>query len=154
MRDVERWFGNYAGDHRNPANVLIHWICVPAILWAVIAALWTLPVPAMLGRPGLWSALAMVAALAWYLRLSKPIGAAMLLVFVLAGGLSEILYRSLGSRGLLATAVAVFVLAWTGQFIGHRFEGRRPSFLTDLVYLLVGPAWLAGTLMTRLGLRW
>lgn len=154
MRDVERWFGNYANDHQNRANVLIHWICVPAILWAVIALLWVVPVPGMLGRPGLWSALAMVAALAWYLRLSKPIGAAMLLVFVLAGGLSEVLYRGLGSRGLLVTAVAVFVLAWIGQFIGHRFEGRRPSFLTDLAYLLVGPAWLAGKLMTRLGLRW
>jgi hypothetical protein len=27
-----------------------------------------------------------------------------------------------------------------------------PSFLTDLVYLLIGPAWVVGKLMRRLGI--
>jgi uncharacterized membrane protein YGL010W len=36
----------------------------------------------------------------------------------------------------------VFVVAWVGQFIGHHIEGRRPSFFTDLVYLMIGPVWV------------
>jgi uncharacterized membrane protein YGL010W len=47
-------------------------------------------------------------------------------------------------------AIVVFVGAWIGQFVGHRIEGRRPSFFTDLFYLLVGPAWLMGKAMRRL----
>ncbi len=43
---------------------------------------------------------------------------------------------------VLATAAVVFVLAWIGQFVGHRIEGRKPSFLEDVKFLLVGPAWL------------
>jgi uncharacterized membrane protein YGL010W len=39
-------------------------------------------------------------------------------------------------------AIVVFVVAWVGQFVGHRIEGRKPSFLEDLQFLLVGPAWL------------
>jgi uncharacterized membrane protein YGL010W len=31
-------------------------------------------------------------------------------------------------------------------------EGRRPSFLTDLAYLLIGPLWLMGKLMRRIGI--
>lgn len=47
----------------------------------------------------------------------------------------------------------MFVVAWIGQFIGHQFEGRKPSFLTDLAYLLIGPAWLMAKLLRRLGFK-
>src|SRR5947208_1447658 len=88
-REVDRWLGNYSEDHRNPTNITIHWICVPAILWTVIALLWIVPVPAMLGRAGLWAAAAMVLAFAFYLRLSRPLAFAMLAVFVLLGLVTE-----------------------------------------------------------------
>jgi uncharacterized membrane protein YGL010W len=153
MRSVDDWFSHYGDDHRHPLNRAIHWICVPAILWAVVAALWLVPVSPSIGRPGFWCGLAMVGAFAFYWRLSRPLGAAMLLVFVLFGFATEGLYRTLGPQHLLALAIGVFVLAWIGQFIGHRIEGRRPSFLTDLAYLLIGPAWLAGKVMRRFGLR-
>lgn len=150
MRDVNSWFDSYSADHRNPVNRLIHWLCVPAILWTVIAALWVIPVSPSLGRPGFWCALVMVAAFTFYWRLSRPIGIAMLLVFVLLGVLTEWLYRDLGPHRLLPLAAVVFVVAWIGQFVGHLVEGRRPSFLTDLAYLLIGPAWLAGKLLRKL----
>lgn len=152
MRDIASWFDSYAEDHQNPVNRLIHWVCVPAILWAVIAALWTLPVPVSLGRPGLWCGLIMVGALSFYWRLSRPIGVAMFVVFVFFALISEGLYRWLGPLVLMWLAIAVFVVAWIGQFIGHRIEGRRPSFMTDLAYLLIGPAWLTGKLLKRAGI--
>lgn len=154
MRTVNDWFGNYSKDHRHPTNRVIHWICVPAILWSVIAALWVIPVPAAVGRPGFWAAMAMVASFAFYWRMSKPIGFAMLIVFVALGLLTEWLYRTLGPSDLLWLALAVFVVAWIGQFIGHKIEGARPSFFTDLAYLLIGPAWLAGKLMRRFNIAW
>ncbi|WP_300615412.1 Mpo1-like protein [Dokdonella sp.] len=154
MRSVNDWFGSYSADHQNPVNRLIHWICVPAILWAVIAFLWLIPVPASIGRPGLWCGLVMVGALAFYWRLSRPLGAAMFAAFVLLALLTEFLFRRLGSNDLFWVAVAVFAVAWVGQFIGHLIEGRRPSFFTDLQYLLIGPAWLMGKLMRRVGLAY
>lgn len=149
MRSVHEWFGNYSKDHRHPTNRLIHWICVPLILWSVIAAIWVIPVPASIGRPGFWAGMAMVAAFAFYWKMSRPIGLAMLIVFVVLGLLTEWLYRTLGPIDLLWLAIGVFVLAWIGQFIGHVIEGARPSFFTDLAYLLIGPAWLAGKAMRR-----
>ena len=154
MRSVNEWFGNYSADHRNPTNRLIHWICVPAILWSAIAALWVIPVSPSIGRPGFWCGLAMVGALAFYFRLSRSLGLAMLVVFVAFGFLSDVLYRQLGPHDLLMLAIAVFVIAWIGQFIGHKIEGRKPSFLTDLAYLLIGPAWLTGKVMRRIGVAY
>jgi uncharacterized membrane protein YGL010W len=152
MRSVNDWFDSYSADHQHPVNRLIHWICVPAILWAAIAALWLIPVSPLIGRQGLWCSLMMVAAFAFYWRLSRPLGAAMFVVFVVFGLVTEWLYRTLGPAHLLWLAIGVFVVAWIGQFIGHLIEGRRPSFFTDLAYLLIGPAWLTGKLMRRFGI--
>ena len=154
MRSIDDWFDSYSRDHQHPTNRLIHWICVPAILWAVIAALWLVPVSPSIGRPGFWCGLVMVGALSFYWRLSRPLGVAMLVVFVLLALLSEGLLRTLGPQRLLWLALGVFVAAWIGQFIGHLIEGRRPSFLTDLAYLLIGPAWLAGKVLRRLGVTY
>ena len=35
------------------------------------------------------------------------------------------------------------MIAWIGQFIGHKIEGAKPSFFEDLQFLLIGPAWVA-----------
>ena len=153
-REVDRWLGNYSEDHRNPTNILIHWICVPLILWTVIALLWVVPVPALLGRAGLWAGAAMFAALAFYLRLSRALGLAMFVAFVALGLITEALYRSLGTSALMWLAIGVFVVAWIAQFVGHKIEGKRPSFLTDLAYLLIGPAWIVAKIMRKLGIAY
>jgi len=38
--------------------------------------------------------------------------------------------------------LTLFFLAWIGQFYGHQLEGKKPSFLQDLQFLLIGPAWV------------
>lgn len=154
MRSIHDWFDSYGADHKNPTNQLIHWICVPAILWAVIALLWLLPVPASLGRPGLWCGLIMVAAFSFYWRLSRPLGAAMIVLFIGLALLTEAIYRALGPTHLSWLALGVFAAAWVGQFVGHRLEGRRPTLFTDLAYLLIGPAWLVAKLMRRIGVSY
>jgi uncharacterized membrane protein YGL010W len=154
MRTAEEWFSSYSRDHQNAKNRSIHWVCVPAILWAVIAALWTIPVPSAVGLPGLWCWVAMAAALAFYFRMSKMLGVVMFGLFAVLGLLTNALYWALGPGTLLAAAVVVFVAAWVGQFIGHIYEGRRPSFFTDLSYLMVGPAWLVSKLMRSAGLAY
>lgn len=153
-RPIDRWLGNYAEDHRNGTNQFIHWICVPLIVWTVIALLWVLPVPTMFARPGLWAGLAAVGAVAYYLRLSPALGVAMLVFLVALMALTHWFHVRLGASTLMWSAIGVFVVAWIAQFIGHQIEGKRPSFLTDLAYLLIGPLWLMSKLFRRAGLRW
>src|SRR3546814_10452242 len=100
VRPIERWLGNYSGDHLNRTNQRIHLLCVPAIVWTVIAALWAIPVPPSLGQPGLWAGIALALALSYYWRLSRPLALGLLLVFVLMGVLSHVLYQRLGGSGL------------------------------------------------------
>ena len=154
MRSINDWFASYAADHRNPANRAIHWVCVPVIMWAVIAALWTIPSMSAWTRPGLWAVVAMFAAYLFYHRLSRNLGYAMALAFIVSGLIAWALYGVLGPRGLLILAIVLFVLAWIGQFAGHAIEGHRPAFFDNIVQLLIGPAWLMGKLMRRLGIAY
>ncbi|MGC1549525.1 MAG: Mpo1-like protein [Rhodanobacter sp.] len=153
MRTMQNWLDSYSGDHQNPINQRLHWICVPPIVWSVIALLWTVPVPAEFARQGAWAVLAIVLSFFWYWKHSHRLGMTLLLAFAVLALISAGLFNLLGAANLRWLAVAVFVVAWVGQFIGHKYEGRRPSFLTDLSYLLIGPAWLMEKLLRKLGMK-
>lgn len=152
MRRVDQLLDQYSGDHRNATNQRIHVICVPAIVWSVTAALWAIPVPPALAQPGAWSVVAMFLAWAWYWRLSRPLAMGLFLCFLSCVLLNLWIATRFGIDRLLISAGVVFVVAWIGQFIGHIYEGHRPSFLTDLVFLLVGPMWTLRKLYQRLGI--
>jgi uncharacterized membrane protein YGL010W len=151
-KTADQWFDEYAISHRNSANKLIHWICVPTIYAAVIGLLWDIPVPAAIqGIPlANWATAAAVVAMAFYFRLALSIGLGMLiftgLIFALIGG-----YERLSSGGVWTPSLIIFVVAWIFQFIGHKIEGAKPSFLKDIQFLLVGPAWLLGYIYRRSG---
>jgi uncharacterized membrane protein YGL010W len=153
-RPIDRWFTHYSDDHRNATNQRLHLVCVPLILWSVIAMLWTIPSPAELFNNGVFAGLAMLLSALFYYRHSRRLGLGMAIVFVLLGALTRVLYGVLGPQGLLALGAAVFVVAWIGQFVGHKLEGRKPSFLTDVTYLLIGPAWVLAKLFRRLGIAY
>jgi len=153
MRSMQSWLDGYSADHRNPTNQVIHWLCVPPIVWTVVALLWTVPVPSAWLKPGAWAVFAMVLAFGWYWKHSRRLGGALLVAFVLLAFFTAWLFEVLGPVHLRWLALGVFVVAWIGQFIGHLFEGHRPSFLTDLSYLLVGPAWLMEKLLRKLGFK-
>ncbi|THD07663.1 DUF962 domain-containing protein [Rhodanobacter lindaniclasticus] len=153
MRTMQDWIDSYSADHRDPTNQMFHWFCVPPIVWSVIALLWATPVPFTALRPGSWAVLVMVLAFYWYWKRSHRLAVGLLIAFAVLGLLTNFLYWRLGAQTLAWWAVGVFVVAWIGQFIGHKYEGRKPSFLTDLSYLLVGPAWLMSKLYRKLGFK-
>lgn len=153
-RPIDRWFASYSGDHRNPVNQAIHVVAVPAILWSVVALLWCVPPLLPWFQNGIWAVLAMFGAWAYYNRLSRPLGIGMLILFFVAGCLCRLLEDRIGVRGLLFSGIGVFVVAWIAQFVGHHVEGRRPSFLTDLTYLLIGPIWVLAKLYRQFGWKY
>ena len=137
-RTIDILLANYAESHRNPTNEIIHCICVPAIVFSVLGLIWTL-------HP--WLALAAaVLALIYYCTLSLTFAVGMLLM----SGLVLVLLYALQVGLVLPVSIAVFVLAWIGQFVGHKIEGKKPSFFDDLRYLLIGPLFVLGFLYRRL----
>jgi uncharacterized membrane protein YGL010W len=155
-RPIDRLFAHYSDDHQHTANQRIHMVCVPAILWSVVAMLWCIPPMASWFKPGIWSAVAMFVAWMYYYRLSWPIGLGMIVVFFTMECVCMYIANVYGTHTLLWLAIGVFVVAWVGQFIGHSklFEGRKPSFFTDVVYLLIGPIWVLSKFYRKMGWKY
>jgi uncharacterized membrane protein YGL010W len=154
MQRLEALLDEYGQSHRNSTNKLIHWICVPVIVWTVVALLWSLPFPVKAGSgpiPLNWATITLVLAQIYYFRLSVRLGAGLLLYNLLMIWIT-VRVESTAPWPIWQLALALFVLAWIGQFIGHVIEGKRPSFFKDLQFLLIGPAWLLSFIYRKLGM--
>lgn len=154
-KSVTQWLDEYGVSHQHPINKRIHWLCVPLIMFSLLAILWDVPFPEIGGESRLlnWASLLVVAAMLFYVYLSLPLAvgmfaAASLMLLAIAA------YERLELGPVWQVAVVVFVVAWIGQFIGHKIEGRKPSFFQDVVFLLIGPLWILSFIYRRLGIRY
>ncbi len=139
MKPLQAWLDEYADSHQNPTNKKIHWLCVPAISFTVLAFAYSL-------HYGV--ALAAVAASLWfYAQLSTSLALGMFAFSVVMLAIAALL------PNLVWWAVGIFVVAWIGQFIGHHIEGKKPSFFKDLQFLLIGPAWCMDALYKKMGIN-
>jgi uncharacterized membrane protein YGL010W len=141
-RSIDLLLDKYSESHRNPTNELIHIVCVPVIVFTLLGILWALhPLAALL---------AVAAAMVYYFRLSRPFALGML---AMSGAMLALL-AMMPPMTVLPVSLAIFVVAWIGQFIGHHIEGKKPSFLDDLRFLLIGPLFVLSFLYRRLHLAW
>src|SRR5262245_14182141 len=151
MRSVEQWLSEYGDSHQNAKNKLLHWICVPIIVVSLVGLLWSLPVPQAMREisPLLnWGALLLAAGVLYYLLMSVSLALGMA-VFVAIVTLSVLWLERL-PWPLWLVCIALFVVAWIGQFIGHHYEGKRPSFFKDVQFLMIGPLWLLSFVYRKL----
>jgi uncharacterized membrane protein YGL010W len=151
MRTVEQWLQEYGESHRDATNKTLHWICVPIIVVSLIGLLWSLPTPASWREisPLLnWGSLFLAASVLYYMMMSVSLALGMAL-FVALVMLSIVGLQNL-PWPLWSVCLALFVLAWIGQSIGHHYEGRRPSFFKDIQFLLIGPLWLLSFVYRKL----
>ena len=146
MRTAQDWFDDYAVSHQNPTNQIVHYICVPLIFFSVIGLFMSIPAGPIEQTLGLYNPLienwAVVVTLfisIFYLRMGFWYFLQMLFFIMLAIAGNYWLGNNVN---LLLASVVIFVAAWIGQFWGHKVEGKKPSFIKDLQFLLIGPLWV------------
>ncbi len=140
-RRIDQLLDHYGESHQNPGNELIHFVAIPLIVFSLIGLLhWAHPYLAMAAIAG---------SIMYYARLSNVFMISMTLLAVLCLYLAGLL-----GDALLPVSIGVFVVSWIFQFIGHKLEGKKPSFLEDLQYLLIGPLFVLSKLFLKLGIKW
>ncbi len=141
LRQVDHLLAVYGQSHLNPTNELIHYFAIPLIVFSLIGVLhWVHPYLALF---------TIAASVVYYAKLSTLF----MIIMTLFAALCLYGVGLLG-EALLPVCVAIFVVSWIFQFIGHKIEGKKPSFFEDLQYLLVGPLFVLSRLMLRMGVRW
>jgi uncharacterized membrane protein YGL010W len=136
-RQIDSLLAKYGESHLNHTNEVIHFICIPAIVFSFLGMIWALHPLAAIAVT--------VVSLLYYFRLSVPFAIGMLLM----SGIMLWILSMLPQAQVLKVSLAVFVVAWIGQFIGHKIEGKKPSFFDDLRFLLIGPLFVLSFLYRR-----
>ncbi len=140
MKSITEWFAEYSESHQNPTNKQIHWLCVPAILFSIIGIIAHFST--------FLTALLLVLTLVFYARLDLVLAVAMAALLVVMAWLIYTLPVGVGFY------IAIFVIAWVGQFYGHKVEGKKPSFFKDLQFLLIGPVWCMDAYLSKILPKW
>ena len=152
MKTLVDQLSNYADYHRDPRNILTHYIGVPMIMFAVVILLARLQWGVAAGVPITLALLAGVAAAIYYWRLDMRYG--LLMSVVIAAMLALATPIADQSTAIwLAWGLGLFGVGWVIQFIGHYYEGRKPAFFDDVMGLLIGPLFVAAELGFAMGLR-
>jgi uncharacterized membrane protein YGL010W len=157
MRKIDLLFNEYGESHQDATNKAIHWVCVPLIFFSVVGLIASIPsqaVQSVLGWGNPYANLAgvgLVLVLLYYVTLSIPLTIGMALFGLLCLFVIRLIV-SVNIAPLWMVSLVIFFVAWVGQFYGHKVEGKKPSFLKDLQFLLIGPAWLMHFIYKRLGI--
>ena len=140
MKTISEWLDEYSESHQNKTNKLIHWVCVPTIFFSIVGIL--------AHFSALLTTLLLVLSFIFYARLDLVLAVAMAALMLVMAWLIYVLPVGMGFY------IAIFVLAWIGQFYGHKVEGKKPSFFKDLQFLLIGPVWCMNTHLGKLIPKW
>ena len=160
-REIDVLFDKYSENYENPTNKLIHWVCVPLIVFSIIGLVSAIPFPhiGFLGKYNMyinWFSFLMASTMYYYLKLSPILSYFMLFFFgICYFFVIQLEYvEQAGGIALWQSSLIIFVLSWMGQFIGHKIEGKKPSFLDDVKFLLIGPLWLLHLLLKKLKINY
>lgn len=156
MRKINYLLATYGESHQNPTNKLVHWFCIPAILFSLVGLLMMIPMP-IVNEDNIWlnwGTVILILATLYYLSISPLLAVGFVLVFgaIVYGNIWFSLFCQRNNYPIWVILVMIFVIAWIGQFWGHKIEGKKPSFFQDIQYLLVGPAWLLSFIYKKLGI--
>lgn len=153
MKTLQQWFDDYAVSHQNKTNKKIHYICVPAIFFSIVGLLMSIPAgPLQYIFPGVhpyienWAVVVLIFVLIFYARLSLSTAFKILIFASLCVVLNHAIARV---APLWMVSLLIFAVAWVGQFYGHKIEGKKPSFLKDIQFLLIGPAWVMDNIFKK-----
>jgi uncharacterized membrane protein YGL010W len=142
QRPIDTLLAKYRESHLNHTNELIHCVCVPAIVFTLLGILWAIHPYVAIGVT--------IVSLLYYVQLSKPFAVGMTIMAACFLGILAALPQQI----IMPLSIAIFVLAWVGQFIGHKIEGKKPSFLEDLRFLLIGPLFVLTFLYRKLNVAY
>jgi uncharacterized membrane protein YGL010W len=130
---LDAYLKEYSESHQNVTNIKIHNVCVPAIMWSVLGFLHTFS----LFGAFTFAQLFIIGSLFFYasLKNSKIVISMALISLIMLISFNFV-------PNVRWTSLGIFIIAWIGQFYGHKIEGKKPSFFKDLLFLLIGPIWV------------
>ncbi|MEO8036044.1 MAG: Mpo1-like protein [Acidobacteriota bacterium] len=146
MSAIADYFADYGSHHLTAGNKLFHRMGIPMIMLTLLGMLTRVMLYSSAGAGGnvrIDAAIVLIVlSEIFYFTMEWRLGLAMLAV--------SVAFYFIGAAIPFWWNVALFVLGWIFQFIGHSvYEKKQPAFVRNLVHLLVGPLWILKGMVSR-----
>lgn len=157
MKKIDSLLNEYGESHKNKTNKFIHWICVPLIYLSIVGLVRSIPSD-LLSNEYLsenylnWASITVLLVMIYYLSMSFMLTLGMTIFSFICLYICNTLI--LLNLSLIWISVVIFIVSWVFQFIGHKIEGKKPSFLKDIQFLMIGPAWLMHFIYKKLNIKY
>lgn len=157
MKKIDSLLNEYGESHKNKTNKFIHWICVPLIYLSIVGLVRSIPSD-LLSNEYLsenylnWASITVLLVMIYYLSMSFMLTLGMTIFSFICLYICNTLI--LLNLSILWISVVIFIVSWVFQFIGHKIEGKKPSFLKDIQFLMIGPAWLMHFIYKKLNIKY
>jgi uncharacterized membrane protein YGL010W len=151
MKNIVEQLSTYKSVHLNKKNIRTHFVGVPLIVWSVFVLISLVQLPIAMEN-GFTLTLAIpftLVIMVYYFWLNYSLALALLL-YILPTAYSAHWVALMPDAHWIA--LAIFVVGWIIQFIGHHFEKAKPAFADDINQLLIGPLFLMAEIFFMLGL--
>ncbi|MBV8544229.1 MAG: DUF962 domain-containing protein [Acidobacteria bacterium] len=141
MSTIREAFADYAAYHQTKGNKWFHRAGIPLIMLTLLGMLARVGTGHLLGMRTDAAMLLIFVATVTYIRLEWRLAIPMLIV--------SIAFYLVGAWLPMSVNIALFILGWIFQFIGHSvYEHKQPAFLRNAVHLLIGPLWILNDVIT------
>eukprot|EP00744_Colponema_vietnamica_P007471 GILI01010754.1.p2 GENE.GILI01010754.1~~GILI01010754.1.p2 ORF type:complete len:210 (+),score=56.07 GILI01010754.1:55-630(+) len=156
-------FSSYGSYHNNGVNKFIHIICVPIIVWSLLVMIRPIPFDVVTssvevlktlpsGWEAHWGMPALVLLILYYFLLDFGVGLVASVLFAFLFYSSNVFAVTIPNSYNLA--IAIHVVSWILQFIGHGvFEKRRPALLDNILQVFVAPFFVTLEVMFMVGYK-
>ncbi|KAF2636080.1 DUF962-domain-containing protein [Massarina eburnea CBS 473.64] len=158
--NLEKQMRLYGAYHHNSVNVVIHVVCVPAILMTFVVLFTntpSVPLPSWLSVPylPLNAGTFGVFIYSTLYILMEPVAGALLTPLLIGGAACANHLASTYGATANYWAGGINAVSWIAQFVGHgAFEGRAPALLNNLVQaLFLAPFFVWFEILFSLGYR-
>lgn len=153
MRTVEENMAFYASYHRNTANKITHFVGIPLIVFSVVLGLSAVHIASLGGFALTADLIVLAAASVFWLKMDLAMGGVLAAIVIGMHFIAQPWAASMTAGEVGMWFGIFFFVGWAWQFLGHKFEGKKPAFMDDLSGLMDGPLFLVMEVFFALGLK-
>jgi len=158
---IEFYFDKFAAAHQDPANIVIHIIFIPLLLFGVFGLFWAIPFPYIkfLGQYNAdfnWSSFLLAAIVYYYLKLSPILSYFMLFILLVYYYIITLLmqWQKVEGPQLGAICGLIFLISCAVLYWGYKKEGKKLSFEYRYKNILVAPLFLVHLVVKRFKIKY
>ena len=140
MQELTQWLSEYGENHRHPINQKISKVSIPGTFLSLVGLIWSIPSLSFSGLTLNWVWVAAIPLAIFYFKLSLSVSLMMLGFFLAC--VSLVWSLDILELPVLLVSILVLILSGIIQFVGYEIEGKRPSLIEYIGFILVGPIWV------------